>query len=253
MTKMRSIDLNCDLGEGCGSDAELMRLISSANVACGYHAGDAETMKRTVDLALENGVAIGAHPGYPDRENFGRTAMNLAPREICSIVSDQLGTLTEIANRSGAKLAHVKPHGALYNQSARDAAIAAAIAEAVHHHDPKLVLFGLSGSHSIAEAERVGLRTASEVFADRTYQNDGSLTPRTWPDAMIENENESIEQVLDMLKYGRVRSTDAIMVRIVAETVCIHGDGDHAVEFATLINRRLVENGFTISAAERVA
>lgn len=245
---MQMIDLNCDLGEGCVSDAELMPLISSANIACGYHAGDLDTMKRTVDLALEYGVAIGAHPGYRDRENFGRTEMNLPADEIRSIISDQISTLNEIVTNAGGRISHVKPHGAFYNQSAKDAELAAVIARTVYDIDAKLFLYGLSGSHSISEAEKAGLRTASEVFADRTYQTDGSLTPRTQSDALITNENAAVEQVLDMIKYGRVRSTDAIMIEIVAETVCIHGDGEHAVEFAFLIKRRLAERGILIRA-----
>ncbi len=245
---MHHIDLNCDLGEGCGNDAELIPLISSANIACGYHAGDADTMKRTVDLAVEHAVAIGAHPGFADRANFGRTAMNISSDEIRTIVTDQIGTLAEIARSAGGRISHVKPHGALYNQSARDSEIAAAIAATVHEIDPNYILFGLSGSSSIYEAEKAGLRTASEVFADRTYQTDGSLTPRSESDALITNEDAAVEQVLDMVKYGRVRSTDAIIIRIVAETVCIHGDGKRAVEFASLIRNRLLESGILVAA-----
>jgi len=246
--KMKCIDLNCDLGEGCGNDAELMPLISSANIACGYHAGNIDTMKRTVDLAIEHGVAIGAHPGYPDRENFGRTSMNLSAEDTRDIIADQIRKLTDITNTAGALVSHVKLHGALYNQSAKDAELAAVIAKTVHGIDPELVLFGLSGSHSIREAKKVGLRTASEVFADRTYQPDGSLTPRSQNNALITDENSAVEQVLDMVKYGRVRSTDAIMISIEAESVCIHGDGKRAVEFASLIRRRLDESGILIKA-----
>ncbi len=242
------IDINCDLGEGCGNDAELMKYISSANIACGYHAGNADTMKRTVDLAIENGVAIGAHPSYGDRENFGRTEMNLSPKEVLDIVVKQVVALQNICNEVGAKLNHAKPHGALYNKSAKDVEIAQAIAFAVRAVDEHLVLYGLSGSHSIAVARKCGLRTASEVFADRTYQTDGSLTPRTEPTALIHDTDTAITQVLGMIKYGRVRSTDAIMIPIVADTVCIHGDGEHAVNFARIINSELRRNGVTILA-----
>ncbi|MEQ1606880.1 MAG: 5-oxoprolinase subunit PxpA [Pyrinomonadaceae bacterium] len=245
---MLEIDLNCDLGEDCANDADLMPLISSANIACGYHAGDIDTMKRTVDLALEHGVAIGAHPGYRDRENFGRMEMHLSAYEIRSILADQISTLAEIVTKAGGRISHVKPHGALYNQSAKHAALAAIIAETVRDIDPNLILFGLSGSHSITEAKRSGLKTASEVFADRTYQTDGSLTPRTQSNALITDENVAVEQVLDMIKYGRVRTTDAIMIRIGADTVCIHGDGKRAVEFAALIRRLLAECGILIKA-----
>lgn len=235
----KSIDLNCDLGEGCGSDAELMQYITSANIACGFHAGDADTMKRTVDLALQNGVNIGAHPGYRDRENFGRTSMNLSSKEIYEIVTEQIAALSEIATSAGAKLSHVKPHGALYNQAAVDADIAATIAKAVFDTDPHLRLFGLSGSLSIGEADKLGLRTANEVFADRTYQTDGTLTPRTLPNALIEDAEQATTQALDMIKYGRVRSLDAIMIAIKADTICLHGDGVNAVEFARSLRENL--------------
>lgn len=243
-----TIDINCDLGEGCGNDAELMKFISSANIACGYHAGNTETMKKTVDLAMENGVAIGAHPGYPDRENFGRTALEMTPTQLHAIVTDQICTLDEIAASAGGRLNHVKPHGALYNQAARDSELAAPIAKAVHDFDSNLILFGLSGSVSITEAEKLGLRTASEVFADRTYQTDGTLTPRTEPNALIHDTDQAVTQVLDMIKYGRVRSVDGIMIPVVAETVCIHGDGDKAPEFARELNQRLIESGIEIRA-----
>lgn len=243
-----SIDLNCDLGEGYGNDAELMPLISSANIACGYHAGDADTMKRNVELAIKHNVAIGAHPGYADRENFGRTPLNLPAAEVKDLVSDQIAALSRIAQAAGSRLKHVKPHGALYNQSAKTPELAAVIAKAVKQFDAKLVLFGLSGSHSISAAERIGLRTASEVFADRTYQNDGTLTPRTDAHSMISDENIAVEQVLDMIKYGRVRSTDAIMIRIIADTVCIHGDGVKAVEFASLMRRKFEEYEISVRA-----
>lgn len=242
------IDLNCDMGEGCGSDAELMAYISSANIACGYHAGNAETMKRTVDLALEHGVTVGAHPGYPDRENFGRTNMNMSVRDVYDLVADQIEALNEIAVSSGGRLTHVKPHGALYNQAARDAELATAIAEAVRDFDDSLVLFGLANSLSISIAASLGLRTANEVFADRTYQTDGSLTPRTEPNALIRDTETASTQVLDMIKYGRVRSTEAVMIKINADTVCIHGDGEHAVAFARAISTELERNGVTITA-----
>lgn len=243
-----TIDLNCDMGEGCGNDAELMRYISSANIACGYHAGDADTMRRTVELALENDVAIGAHPGYADRENFGRTPMKISNKEVYEVVTDQIGGLNEIALTTGGGLSHVKPHGALYNQAVRDGELAATIAEAVRDFDKELILFGLSGSVSIENARSLGLKTANEVFADRTYQTDGTLTPRTEPNALITDKNDAVTQVLDMIKYGRVRSTDAIVIQIAADTVCIHGDGTHAVEFAQMINRELRSRGINIEA-----
>ena len=241
------IDLNCDMGEGCGNDAELMDYVSSINIACGLHAGDAATMAKTVETAFKKGVSIGAHPGYPDRENFGRTAMNLSSKQVREIITEQITALNNIAATRGGKLSHVKPHGALYNQAARDAELAAAIAEAVFEFDPSLVLFGLSGSVSISEAEKRGLKTASEFFADRTYKNDGSLTPRSEANALIHYTDEALGQVLDIIKYGRVRSTDAIMIPIAADTVCIHGDGANAVEFAKAINRALKAGGIEIT------
>ena len=244
---MFTIDLNCDLGEGFGSDQELMPLISSANIACGFHAGDSETMRRTVELALENGVAIGAHPGYKDKDNFGRTPMELTAGQVQELIAEQFDSLRSICDEQGARIRHVKPHGALYNQAAKDSELAAAIAESIKSIDPNLILYGLSGSTMIEEAERLGLKTASEVFADRTYQSDGSLTPRTLPNALITDEMESTTQVLDMIRYGRVRSVDASMVAIHAETICIHGDGKNAVGFARLIRERLIAEGITIS------
>ena len=245
---MLKIDLNCDMGEGYGNDAELMDYVSSVNIACGFHAGDIDTMKSTVDLAIKKGIAIGAHPGYRDPENFGRSEQNLPLDEIKKLILEQVLNLQNICMEAGVSLSHVKPHGALYNQSARNPEIARAIAEVVIGITGNPVLFGLSGSHSIAEAKKIGLLTASEVFADRTYQPDGSLTPRSRPDALITNEEKAVTQVLDMIKYGRVRSTEATMIPIVAETVCIHGDGDNALEFARIINRKLAENGILIGA-----
>jgi len=245
---MTTIDLNCDLGEGCGSDAELMRYISSANIACGFHAGDGDTMRRTVELALEHGVAIGAHPGYADPENFGRTQMNLAPAEVRQLIVDQLDALQRVCESVGAKIRHVKPHGALYNQAAKDHELAAAAVQAVAEWDSQLIYYGLSGSEMITAAEKVGLSTASEVFADRTYRSDGSLTPRSEPNALINEPETSVTQVLDMIRYGRVRSTDAIMVAIKSETICLHGDGEHAIEFASTIRESLESNGIKIAS-----
>lgn len=234
------------MGEGCGNDAELMKYISSANIACGFHAGDAETMKRTVDLAIENNVAIGAHPGYRDRENFGRTNMQLPAKEVYEIITEQIAALNDVAKSCGTLLTHVKPHGALYNQAARDAELAAAIADAVYHFDPMLVLFGLSGSNYITIAENRGLRVASEVFADRTYQDDGSLTPRTQSNALIDAVAIAADQARQMIQTGTVTSVTGKSLPIRAETICIHGDGEHALEFAIAIRERLTNSGVEI-------
>src|SRR5690242_7058689 len=189
------VDLNCDMGEGIGNDAAIMPYISSANIACGYHAGDEETIKQTVELCLKYNVAIGAHPSFNDKNNFGRTEMNLPLSEVYDLVTKQIHLLDKIAKQKGVLLHHVKPHGALYNMAAKDAELAARIALAVKDISTELILFGLSGSNSINEAKKIGMKTANEVFADRTYQDDASLTPRTEPNALIEDEMRSIQQV----------------------------------------------------------
>ena len=245
------IDLNCDMGEGCGHDAELLDLVSSANIACGYHAGDAVTMRRTAQMAVERGVAIGAHPGYKDRENFGRTEMSLSPQAIFDLVTEQIALMNDAAVAAGGHLGHVKPHGALYNQAARDRELAAAIAEAVAAFDKDLVLFGLSGTVCISEAERCGLSVASEVFADRTYQNDGSLTRRTESHALIQNVDEAVAQALQMVRDGSVTATDGKIVPVRADTICLHGDGSQAVQFARAIRIALERKGVTIARVSR--
>lgn len=243
---MQAIDLNCDMGEGCGNDAELMKFISSTNVACGFHAGDRAMMTETVELAIVRNVAIGAHPGYRDLENFGRTAMSLPTKEVFAIVVEQIESLRQICEPRGAFLQHVKPHGALYNQAARDRELAAAIAEAIASVDRNLILYGLSGSALISEAESAGLKTASEVFADRTYQIDGSLTPRTQSDALITDGEKAVAQALQMIRSGAVTATTGETVSIKAETLCIHGDGEHAVEFAKAIRDALASSGVSV-------
>lgn len=236
------------MGEGCADDAELMKYVTSANIACGFHAGDADTMKRTLGLAIENDVAIGAHPGYRDRENFGRTNMNIPPKQVYELVTEQIAALGDIARSRGVTLTHVKPHGALYNQAAKTPELAAAIAEAVRDFDDRMILYGLSGSVSISEAEKLGLKVANEVFCDRTYQNDGSLTPRTQPDALILDAARSATQVLDIVKYARVRTVDAVMMKVKADTVCIHGDGANAVQIARTIRQNLSDAGIEVVA-----
>jgi len=233
------IDLNCDMGEGMDTDEAIFPYISSANISCGYHAGDADTMRRTVELALRHRVAIGAHPSYPDRANFGRVDMlgrGVEPEEICGLIIDQLIRLQAICDEFGARLHHVKPHGALYNRAGRDAVVSALICRAIREFDASLQLYGLSGSVMKAAASAHGLVFVSEVFADRTYQVDGSLTPRTQPGALIEDPAQCIAQVEKMVKEGRVAVAGGGEIDIVAETVCLHGDGDHAVEFAKMIH-----------------
>lgn len=232
------IDLNCDLGEGAGHDAGLMPLITSANIACGGHAGDDATMRATVELALKHRVAIGAHPGFVDRENFGRKEMPLTSAALQDLVTTQIAALARLA-----PLRHVKPHGALYNLAARDAAVAKQIAEAVRAMDASLILYALAGSELVKAGRAAGLRVAEEVFADRTYQRDGSLTPRTRPDALIVDENAAVAQVLRMVREGRVRATDGTEVSLFADTVCVHGDGPHAVAFARRLKAELTQAG----------
>ena len=228
----QTIDLNCDMGEGLDNDALLMPFISSANIACGYHAGNETIIQQTAELAVRHGVAIGAHPGFNDKSNFGRTEMQLPPKEVYDLVAEQVYLLQKITHALGAKLHHVKPHGALYNMSARNPALSNTIAKAVFDADPNLLLFGLSGSESVKAANVMGLKTVSEVFADRTYQDNGSLTPRTQPNALIADTRTAIQQVLQMIKHQTVTSVTGKQVFITAETICLHGDGEHAVAFA---------------------
>jgi Uncharacterized proteins, homologs of lactam utilization protein B len=249
--KMPSIDLNCDMGESfgawrMGNDRALMEYVSSVSIACGFHAGDASVIRNTVESAIEKGVAIGAHPSFPDLQGFGRREMKMSAREIFDIVLYQTAAVKGICEAFGARLHHVKPHGALYNQAAKNAETAAAIAEAVKAIDSSLILYGLSGSFLISEAEKIGLKTASEVFADRTYRADGNLTPRSEPNALIEDVNAAIKQVLQMVKTQTVTATNGETVQIRAETICIHGDGANALDFARTINAKLRENGISV-------
>jgi len=245
---MLTIDINCDMGEGIGNDDAIMPFISSANIACGYHAGDEDTMRKTIESAIKNNVAIGAHPSFFDKKNFGRTEMNLAGDVIYDLVLLQLRTIDKIINKENAKLHHVKPHGALYNMSAKNSSISQAIAQAVKDFDENLILFGLSGSISISIAEQMGLKTASEVFADRTYQDDGSLTPRSEAGALIEDEAKLLQQLLQMIQEKTVTTVTRKRIPIVADTVCIHGDGKHAVQFAKTINEQLRAKGIKIKS-----
>lgn len=229
-----------------GSDAALLDFVSSANIACGFHAGDASTIRQTVEAALSKNVKIGAHPSFPDLQGFGRRELKMSPAEIFDIVLYQVAALKGVCEAFGAKLNHVKPHGALYNTAARDPEIAAAIAEAVRKIDARLVLYGLSGSRLISEAAKLGLRTASEVFADRTYAPDGSLTPRSSPGALIKDPEKAVAQVLEMIFSKAVTATDGVRIALTAETVCIHGDGVNALEFARRIYAKLTKNGVVI-------
>lgn len=227
------------MGEGIGNDEAIMPFVSSANISCGFHAGNGDTIRHTVALAIKNNVQIGAHPSFRDKENFGRKEMHLGHDKLYAIVLEQLIKMDLIVKEKGARLHHVKPHGALYNMAAKDADIAATIALTIKDFSEDLVLYGLSNSFLISEAKKLGLKTANEVFADRTYQDDGSLTPRSQANALIEDEEQCIQQVLQMIKKGTVTTTSGNTISITADTICIHGDGKNAVSFAKKIHEAL--------------
>ncbi|THB82798.1 5-oxoprolinase subunit PxpA [Pantoea allii] len=244
-----NIDLNADLGEGCASDQALLQLVSSANIACGFHAGDAQTMLQSVRWAQASGVAIGAHPAFPDRENFGRSAMQLPPETVYAQMIYQIGALKSLAESEGARLVHVKPHGMLYNQAAADPVLADAIARAIRAVDCQLIVVGLANSESIRAAAHYGLRTREEVFADRGYLNSGALVPRSEPGALIEDEQQAIDQTLTMVKQGKVKSITGEWVKVNAQTVCLHGDGAHALQFAQQLRDAFADQQIRVTSA----
>ncbi|PCE26375.1 hypothetical protein BWP39_17800 [Paraburkholderia acidicola] len=246
------IDLNADLGEGCGSDEALLDLVSSANIACGWHAGDANAMRDCVRWAVEKGVSIGAHPSFNDPENFGRKEMHLPASEIYAGVLYQLGALAAIAQAEGGRLVHVKPHGALYNQAARDPKIADAIVSAVHDFDPSMAVFALASSGLVSAARAAGLTAIEEVFADRGYQADGSLVPRKEPGALLDDEELVLARTLSMIREHRVQAVNGQWVALNAQTICLHGDGPHALAFARRIRAALDEAGIDVQAAATV-
>jgi len=231
------VDLNCDMGESfgayqIGADEAVFPFITSANVACGFHGGDPTVMRLTVNRAKQHGVAVGAHPGFPDLIGFGRRNMDVAPDDAYDMVVYQVGALLGVARAAGVELQHVKAHGALYNMAATKPDLAAAIARAVRDLDRGLVLFGLPGSHLISEGESAGLTTASEAFADRNYMPDGSLVSRKRADAHVHDADEAVARAIRMVREGKVRAVDGTDVVMRADTICLHGDGPHAVEFA---------------------
>lgn len=249
---MHLVDLNCDMGESFGAyrmgkDEEILDYVTSANIACGYHAGDPATMRKTVQMAIEKNVGIGAHPGMPDLVGFGRREINISPQEAYDLVIYQMGALYGFVRSEGGKIQHVKPHGALFNMAAKSAPLSEAIAEAVYKVDPECILFGLAGSELVKAGKKIGLRTASEVFSDRTYQKDGSLTSRREENALIKDHKIAVNQVIRMVKEGKVKSVQGEDVVIQADTICIHGDGLHALEFAQYISNALREAGITIA------
>ncbi|HEV2355801.1 MAG TPA: 5-oxoprolinase subunit PxpA [Puia sp.] len=254
---MLTVDLNCDMGEGISTDEAIYPLISSANIACGGHAGDARTMRASTERALQHGVAVGAHPSYPDRAGFGRADILetgagkgdrlLSFRGLREQLARQIEALQGICLETGAHLHHVKPHGALYNRAAKDPAVARIIAETVKAAGDSILLYGLSGSVMRAAAVDAGLRFVSEAFADRTYRRDGTLTPRSEPDALIAHDATMLEQVLMIIRQGRVRAADGALVSLAVDTLCLHGDGPNAVRFATVLRRELDCNGIAVA------
>ena len=242
------VDLNAYLGEGAGHDDELLALVTSANIACGFHAGDADTMKKSIEAARHRNVAVGAHPSLFDRENFGRKELSVKPDEVFEAVSYQLGIFQAIAEAAGVRPNHVKPHGALYNMAVRDAGLADAIARAIAKSETELILFAPQNTELARAGEANGLQIVHEVFADRNYLSDGALVPRTRPDALLHDPEEAAPRVVRMLREGKVRSVDGVDVDLRAETICLHGDNPEAVDFARVLRLRLEKEGVTIRA-----
>lgn len=248
MAASLKIDLNCDLGESfgrynLGEDAAMMALITSANIACGFHAGDPDVMACTVALAREHGVNIGAHPGYPDLQGFGRRRLDLTPQEIVHALIYQLGALQAFVKIAGLSLTHVKPHGALYNLASQDAQVAMAVADGVAAYDSALILVGLAGSALIQAGRSVGLQTANEGFPDRAYLADGNLSPRSQPGALITNPKAVAENALKLIRDGI--KVDGKSVRI--DTLCLHGDNPHAVQNARALREKLTLAGVAVA------
>ena len=246
----RVVDFNCDLGEGVGDDAALMPFISSASIACGFHAGTPQLMRDTVKLCGEHGVAIGAHPSFADRENFGRTAQSVPPAEVYALTLYQIGALDAFVRAAGLRLNHVKPHGALYNLAARDRPTADAIAAAVRDHDPHLVLYGLAGSALTDAGTTIGLQVAHEAFAERRYEADATLTPRNRADASIDDPADAVVQAILLLREGVVIARTGERLALRADSLCLHGDRPDAVGFARELHAAIEKSGFQIRAPE---
>lgn len=244
------VDLNADLGEGAGHDDELLALVTSANIACGFHAGDAETMRRSIEAARDRKVAVGAHPSLFDRENFGRKELPVNPDEVFDAVVYQLGIFQAIAEAAGVRPNHVKPHGALYNMAVRDDELADAIGRAVAKVDTKLIFFAPQNSALARAGTTNGLQIAHEVFADRNYLSDGSLVSRARPDALLDDPEEAAARVVRMLREGKVRAVDGVDVDVRAETICLHGDTPGAVDFARVLKSRLEKEGVSVRAPQ---
>lgn len=249
---MYKVDLNCDLGESFGHyklglDNEVIKYISSANIACGFHASDPVNMEKTVALAKKSNVSIGAHPGFPDLLGFGRRNMNISPNEAKAYIKYQIGALYSFCKSENISLVHVKPHGALYNMAAKDYMLAKAICEGIYEFDKDLILMALAGSEMIRAAKDVGLRVAQEVFADRAYEEDGSLVARSKDGAMITDDNLAVKRVVRMIKEGKVQAITGKDIDINVDSICVHGDGEKALDFVKLIRRTLEEEGIEIT------
>ena len=255
---MYVVDLNCDLGESfgnykCGMDEEVLPYISSANVACGFHASDPLVMERTVQKARENQVCVGAHPGFPDLVGFGRRNMQVSFAEAKAMVKYQIGALEAFLRAEGMKLQHVKPHGAMYNMAAKDPELARAICQGIYEVDPALVLLGQPGSQMLKEARKLGLKVANEVFADRAYEEDGTLVARSKAGSMITDEEEAVARVIKMIKEGKVTAITGKEIEVQADSVCVHGDGPKALAFVKKIHKALEEEGIQIRSLGEIS
>lgn len=253
---MWKIDLNCDMGEAFGTytiapDSSIMPLITSANIACGWHAGDPHVMRSSVELALQHGVSIGAHPGHPDLLGFGRRKIGLSPSELKDYVTYQIGALAAFVRAAGGQLSHVKAHGAMYNQAAADVGLARAFAEAVAAYDDSLVVVGLANSHLLSEARAVGLVAASEVFADRGYLPNGALMPRQLPGAVLHDPDVVVARVLRMVKEGCVEASDGSIIELQADTICVHGDTPEALDHLQALRQALADAQVDVASAKR--
>ncbi len=242
------IDLNADLGEGGDFDQQLLKLVSSANISCGAHAGSAKTILAAIRGARANNVTIGAHPGYPDRENFGRHPLRLSAMELRESVYSQLVALQLLVRAENMKLAHVKPHGALYNQAAVDSELANTLIGIIKDFDAGLIIVGLAGGKLLSAASNAGMETKAEAFADRVYAADGTLLPRTDPRAIIDDPQQAIDQTLALINSGSVTAVDGSTIKVRAETICIHGDTPHALVFAQHLRQALADAGISISS-----
>jgi UPF0271 protein len=245
------VDLNSDLGEGAGHDDEILSLVSSANIACGFHAGNPAGIFNSIRVAKEKGVAVGAHPSLDDRKNFGRTEIQVGGAEVYALVAYQVGAFQALCTAAGVKMNHVKPHGALYNMAVRDRELSDAIARGMLAVDKDAILFAPAGTELFTAAQKLGLRTAAEAFADRNYNSDGTLVSRTRPDALLRDPGEAAERVIRMLKDGKIRAIDGTDVAVRPETICLHGDTPGAVEFAQMLRERLEGEGVVIAPPAR--